>query len=311
MTEWDVAIHGGGAAGLSAGLVLARTGVRVLVIEDRSPRNAPATEMHGVLSRDGMAPSAYLEEGRGEMIRSGGKILAASVTRAERTPAGSFLTVLDDGSEVVSRALVVATGLRDVLPEVAGLDELWGDLVHHCPHCHGAEVRGRSLAVIGGAWREMSVHQAQLMRRYSDRVRFFPNGIDLNETELTELSVIGVTVTPGEVTRVSGTADGEVRVTAAERAYDAGAVFVAPIMRPRLDALQELGLALDERGFLAVDAGGSTSVPGVWAAGNVTDPRAQVVNAAAQGSSAAMGITGWLLAADVAAAVNGEEPRFA
>ncbi|MEB4616404.1 NAD(P)/FAD-dependent oxidoreductase [Leucobacter sp. M11] len=311
MTEWDVAIHGGGAAGLSAGLVLARTGVRVLVIENRSPRNTPAEEMHGVLSRDGFSPSDYLAEGRAEVVRFGGKILAASVVRTERTPDGTFATELDDVSRALSRALVLATGLRDELPPVPGLEELWGEQVHHCPHCHGAELRGRSLAVIGGTWREMSLHQAQLMRRFSDRVRFFPNGIELSEAEHAELTAIGVTVTPGPVSRVHAVAGGEVRIAAADRAYDAGAVFVAPFPRPRLDGVHDLGLALDERGFVAVDAGGSTSVPGVWAAGNVSDPRAQVINAAAQGSSAAIAITGWLLAADVAAAVRGEEPCFA
>ena len=133
---YDVAIVGGGAAGLSAALVLSRARRRVVVLDAGRPRNAPATHMHGFLSRDGMPPDALLAAGLTEVVGYGGEIVTGTVRGAESAGAG-FSVTLDDGRAVAARRLLVATGLTDELPDIPGLRERWGRDVLHCPYCHG------------------------------------------------------------------------------------------------------------------------------------------------------------------------------
>ncbi|WP_434056664.1 NAD(P)/FAD-dependent oxidoreductase [Leifsonia sp. McL0608] len=308
---WDAIVLGGGAAGLSGGIVLARTGARVVVIEDQTPRNAPATHMHGFLSRDGMEPSALLRTGREELVGFGGRSLEAHATHAERHGESEFRVVLKDGSELIAPAMLVATGLRDVLPNIPGAQELWGDLVHHCPHCHGREVAGSRIAVIGGQNAPMSVHQAGLMRRYSEDVAFYTNGIALGDDQRVRLEAIGVALDSTPVVHIGRDSDPKQR--GVELALEDGrhvrhdTAFVAPMMEPRDAAVASLDLVRAEGGpWIDVGSTGRTSMTGVWAAGNISNPRAQVITAAGEGSTAAIDIAGYLLERDLVRAVRGE-----
>jgi thioredoxin reductase len=151
MTQYDVAIIGGGAAGLSAALVLSRARRRVLVVDAGTPRNAPAAHMHGYLSRDGLPPAELLAVGRDEVTRYGGTIVEDSVTDMGSPDGGTgFAVVLADGRRATARRLLVTTGLTDELPDVPGLRERWARDVLHCPYCHGYEVRDQPLGVLGG-----------------------------------------------------------------------------------------------------------------------------------------------------------------
>ena len=140
---------GGGAAGLSAALVLGRARRRVVVIDSGSPRNAPAAHMQGFLSRDGMAPSDLLALGREEVAGYGVAIVAGSAREITSDGASRFRVVLREDRSVHARRLLVATGLRDEIPDVPGLRERWARDVLHCPYCHGFEVRDRKLGVLG------------------------------------------------------------------------------------------------------------------------------------------------------------------
>ncbi|WP_353114633.1 NAD(P)/FAD-dependent oxidoreductase [Microbacterium sp.] len=306
--EWDAIILGGGAAGLSAGIVLARTGVKTVLVDDRTPRNAVAAHMHGFLSRDGMDPAELLQSGRREMIGFGGRILAASAVRAEERAEGGFQVTLDEGSELRAPALLVATGLSDGLPQLPGVRELWGDSVHHCPHCHGREVAGRRIVVIGGDNAMMSVHQAALLRRYSDDVVFCTNGIVLEAGARARLEAVGVVIDPVPVTAVARDprTGGIVLSQGKGRALACDAVFVAPVMEPRAGMVEGLDLVRAAGGWIETGPTGRTSVDGVWAAGNVSNPRAQVITAAGEGSAAAIDMTGFLLERDLGRALTGD-----
>ncbi len=308
-THHDVIIIGAGAAGLSAGLVLARARASVLLLDAGEPRNAPAAHMHGFLTRDGMAPAEFLAVGRREATASGATIEPATVRGIERRDDGGFDVTLAGGTVEVTRTLLVATGLKDELPGIPGVSERWGALVHHCPYCHGYEVRDRSIGVIGGAAREMSLKQAGLLRRYSDRVTLLTNGIELTPAERHYLGAFGIRIVDGTVSRLSGEVDGPVAVSLDDgHSLECEAVFIAPVPRPTDDLLRSLGCEADPRtGLVAVDAAGQTSVPGVWAAGNVVTPSAQVITAAGAGSASAIAINGWLLQQDIVAASAGRQ----
>lgn len=307
---WDSIIVGGGAAGLSAGVVLARAQFATLVVDGGAPRNGPADHMHGYLTRDGMVPGEFVATGRDELTRYGGTLVPASVVDARRAPDGTFELRLDDGRALCARSVLVATGLADVLPGIPGLSERWASEVHHCPHCHGYEVRGRTIAVIGSTTAAVSAHLAALMRRYSSSVVFCVNGIEISADERRRLEAYGVRLLDACVARVVNSADiADGNPVAIE--LDNGetvvceAIFVAPRPVPHDAILTTLGAAKDPvSGLVAVDSHGATNVSGVWAAGNVVNPRAQVIAAAGAASTAAINMTGWLLEHELSAGVS-------
>src|SRR5664279_3110179 len=164
MNRYDVIVIGGGAAGLSAALVLSRARRKVLVVDAGSPRNAPATHMHGYLSRDGMPPAELLAAGRDEVRGYGGEIADGAVTDVVHDGQG-FTGLLASGQRISARRVLVTTGLRDELPDVPGLRDRWARNVLHCPYCHGHEVSDRRLGVVGGT--PGAVRYTQIVRQWT------------------------------------------------------------------------------------------------------------------------------------------------
>ncbi|HLU54349.1 MAG TPA: NAD(P)/FAD-dependent oxidoreductase [Pseudonocardia sp.] len=294
MDSFDVVVIGGGAAGLNAAVVLARARRRVAVVDAGEPRNAPAAHVHGFLSRDGMAPGRLLEVGRAEVVGYGGALVTDRVVRIEP----GFAVLLAGGRALRARRVLVATGLRDELPDVPGLRARWGRDVLHCPYCHGYEVRDRPIGVLG------SLHLGLLLPQWSADTVFFPHRTELSAGEREQLVARGVRIADGEVTGL--VVDGDVLrgVELADgRVVPRSALFVAPRFVPRAELLTGLGCATDDAGRVRTDPTGRTGVPGVWAAGNVVDPRAQVVTAAGAGCAAAIALNADLVQEDVQRAV--------
>jgi thioredoxin reductase len=301
---YDVVVVGGGAAGLSAALVLGRARRRVAVVDAGAPRNAPAALMQGFLSRDGMPPADLLAAGRAEVTGYGVELVGDQVVGIEP----GFFVRLAGGRVLKARRILVATGVRDELPDIPGVRERWGRDLLHCPYCHGWEVRDQPIAVLGS--RPGSVQHAQLVRQWSDDVVFFAHTYDLTSTERVQLEARGVRVVSGEVARLVVEDDRLAGVELVDgRVIARTAVFVRPGNLPRADGLLTgLGCQVDEAGFVTVDATGRTSAFGVWAAGNVVDPRAQVITAAGAGSSAAIAINADLVQEDVERAAATSRP---
>ncbi|MCT9076130.1 NAD(P)/FAD-dependent oxidoreductase [Streptomyces fulvoviolaceus] len=312
MTEtYEVIVIGGGAAGLSAALVLGRARRRTLVVDAGEPRNAPAAHMQGYLSRDGMPPAEFLAVGREEIARYGVELVrdrAVDVTQ-------DFAITLASGSVVHARRLVIATGLKDELPAVSGVAERFGRDVLHCPYCHGWEVRDRAFGVL--ATTPMSVHQALIVSQWSKDVTFFLHTVaeaDLSDDDRRRLSAAGVRVVPGEVEglvieddRLTGVRLAGGTPSGGGTTYDREVLFVAPRAVPQNELLEQLGAELRETPFGAypvLDETGQTTVPGVWAAGNAAGFAEQVINAAGAGYRAAATINGELLMTDLDAAVR-------
>ncbi len=300
---YDVVVIGGGAAGLSAALVLARARRRVLVVDSGAPRNAPAARMHGYLSRDGLPPADLLATGRAEVSEYGGEVVTGEVADVERS-GSRFLVRLADGRRLSARRLLVATGLRDELPDVPGLQARWARDVLHCPYCHGWEVRDQRIGVLGDASPE-SVGYAQIVRQWAADVVLFVPGGTLTEAQRTGLVARAVGIVEEDLARVLVEDDRLVGVeTVAGRVVARDALFVPPRFVPNNDLLVALGCELGDSGWVVKDPTGRTTVPGVWVAGNVANPRAQVITAAGEGSAAAIALNADLVDDDVRAAVD-------
>ncbi|WP_213815507.1 NAD(P)/FAD-dependent oxidoreductase [Glaciihabitans sp. dw_435] len=306
-TSYDVVIVGGGAAGLSAAVALGRSRRSVVVIDAGEPRNAPAAGVHNLLTRDGMSPLELTRVGR-EEARSYGAVVRERTTAigARRDDAG-FVVDLADGSRVRGKRMLVTTGLIDALPEVPGLAERWGRDVIHCPYCHGWEVRDEAIGILGTG--PAAMHQTLMFRQLSQDVTLFVHTAQPPDAEQAEqLAARGIRVVTGEVASVSVANDELDGVVMADGSrHPLRALVVAPSFRARGEILVQLGLEVTETPMGTVvesDAMGQTAVPGVWAAGNVTDLSAQVVSSAAAGLAAGASINADLIAADTRAAVE-------
>ena len=301
--HYDVTVIGGSAAGLSAALVLSRARRSVVVVDSGAPRNAPATYMHGFLSRDGMNPADLLDVGRDEVKGYGGELLPGVV--AELIPKGpqGFWVLLRDGRRLSARRLLVATGLHDELPAIAGLAERWARDVLHCPYCHGHEVADRRLGVLGGP--PGAVRYAQIIRQWSGDVAYFAAPDTLTAADRSELLARNIDIVESPVDGLVVDHDRLVGVRLADgRVVPRDALFVPPRFVPNSALLVGVGCAVDDAGWPMTDGTGRTSVHGVWAAGNVADPRAQVITAAGAGSAAAISINAELVEDDIRRAVD-------
>jgi thioredoxin reductase/SAM-dependent methyltransferase len=313
---YDVVVAGGGAAGLSGALALARARRSVLVVDAGKLRNAPAGHVHNYLARDGTPPAGLVAAGRDEVIRYGGEIVAGSVEAAAKEGDG-FLVTLAGGRSVRARRLLVTTGLVDELPTMPGVAERWGRDVLHCPYCHGWEVRDRRIGVL--ATGPMGVHQAYLWRQWSPHVLLLLHGTAAPGAEEAErLAARAISVVDGEVVGleiVDDTLTG-VRLASGE-VVALDAVVVTPRLTARAGVPESLGLKpvdVEIGGHIVgsqvpADSTGATAVPGVWVAGNVADIRAQVITAAAAGLTAAAAINADLVAEDTRTAVDAYRHR--
>ena len=290
---YDVVVVGGGAAGLSGAVALARSRRSVLVVDAGDPRNAPAGHVHNFLTRDGTPPAELYAAGRAEVTRYGGTVETGRVTALSRDDDGLFRVGIGHRT-VAARRLLVATGVRDELPDVPGLAARWGIDVVHCPYCHGWEVRDQRIGVL--ATGPAAVHQALLFRQLSPHVTLLRHtGPEPDDEQSRQLKARGITIIEEKVEEIEADGTGLTGVRlAGGRRLALDAVVVAPRMAARADLLAPLGLKPAELRVgeysigthIEADPAGATAVPGVWVAGNLADPQAQVIAAAATGLAA-------------------------
>jgi thioredoxin reductase len=280
----DVVVIGGGVAGLAGALSLARARRSVLVVDSGQPRNAPAAHTHGYLTRDGIPPRELVKIGRLEIRGYGGQVVDGTVTALKRLPDGRFRVALADGTEHEARRVLVATGLDDVLPDIAGLRERWGRDVVHCPHCFGWDLRDQPLGVLATGPRAVEI--ALMWRQWSpDIVLFQHTQPPLDDKRL---PARGITVVEGEVVGLEVTND---RLSGVRLRSGEVIARRAVVVEPRFESRRSL-----------VD-GDDTS--GIWFAGNADDVKAGLTQSAASGVTAAVAINADLTDEDTMTAVNG------
>jgi thioredoxin reductase len=296
--SYDVVVVGGGAAGLSGAVALARSRRSVLVVDAGDPRNAPAGHVHNFLTRDGTPPAEIYAVGRAEVARYGGRVETGRVTALSRDGDDDRFRVQIGPRTVTARRLLIASGLRDELPDVPGLADRWGIDVLHCPYCHGYEVRDQRIGIL--ATGPTAVHQALLFRQLSPHVTLLRHtGPVPDDQQHKQLTARGITVVEGLVEEIEADARGltGVRLTDGRR-LPLDAVIVAPFMRARAELLEPLGLKPAEMRigehavgtYIESDPTGATVVPGVWVAGNLANVQAQVITSAAAGLTAGAAI---------------------
>ena len=284
--SYDVVVVGAGPAGLSAALNLARARRRILVLDGNRPRHAATLRSHGFLTRDGIAPLDLRRMGREEVAAyANAEVQFASVQSIEATADGFHVVAQgvrgEPDRDVVTRTVVVASGLTETLPKVANLRAFYGTDLHSCVECDGYEKADAPLALIGET--TDLAEWAILIAQWSSDLIVFTNGTDtVTGPEEAALASAGIRVERGAIAELDGGRDGFTGVRLADGALiPRSGGFVRPQWAAPLGYLEQLSLDRDTDGYVVVDAWGRTSVPGVYAAGDITPPGPQQLIVAA------------------------------
>lgn len=302
--RYDVVVVGGSFAGMQAALTLGRACRSVLVVDGGTPRNAPAAHVHNFYGQDAPTPPQLRATAQAALSEYAVDWKQDIVVAAEPAPEGTgWLVTGALGESWAARAVVLATGLRDELPDVPGVADLWGRDVVACPHCHGWEVRGQPLAQLGiRGMAAKGVERAALLSRWSDDVLLFTDGDELTGDQAARMDAAGVTVLSTPV-RTLVHRDGRLEGLELQdgSTHARRAVFVVTRQHPQTDVADRFGCKPADDGIaVATDPAGRTSVPGVWAAGTAASPSLLAVGAAGHGATVATLLHNDLLEQDLA-----------
>ncbi|HZA96183.1 MAG TPA: NAD(P)/FAD-dependent oxidoreductase [Burkholderiaceae bacterium] len=288
---WDTVIVGGGPAGLSAALVLGRCCRRVLVCDNGQPRNRASKALHGFITRDGIAPSEFLQLAREQLQRyKNVQLVDSEVTDIARESKSLFRVALTDGRFELTRKVLIATGVVDQLPPIPRIDEFWGKSVHQCPYCDGWELRGAPVAVYGK--RTRGLEMARALTAWTSDIALCTDGRSGFSDEVrTHLQRNGIEVIEEKIVELEGE-DGQLQALVFDggRRLPRRALFFDTPSVSRLDLARKLGCQITRKGAVRCGQYEATSVPGVFVAGNLIKDVQLVIVAAAEGTRAAFGI---------------------
>lgn len=280
----DIAIIGGGPAGLQAALTIGRVRRHATLFDDGTYRNATVRHMHNVITHDGTPPADFRAAARRELTAYDTVSVREERVGTVEREGDLFRLTLGSGSVMTAYAVVLATGVRDELPPIPGLQDVWGDLVAQCPFCHAFEFAGRRIGIIGAA---AAAHLSALMGPVAGELLVFAEG-----EEVPDGATVTAPVLSARMTGVERHDDG-LRVTLDDGSTeDVAVLFVMPTLHQSAPFAEQLGLELNPSGAVRIDEFGKTSVDGVMAAGDLAHlpalpkPMASVVMASAAGQMA-------------------------
>ncbi len=307
MDRYDAVIVGGGPGGLSAALMLGRARRNVLLLDGNEPRNAASHASHSFFTRDGSPPLELREVGREQLAPYATVRILDREAVAAGGAAGAFRLRLADGGEVEARKLVLATGVRDILPEIEGFRRLWGRSVFHCPYCDGWEVRDQPWAALAAP--DEVLPYAEILSNWTRDLVVLTNGAgDVDPDVERQLTAMGIPVRTEAIARLDGEGDQLRRIVfVSGEPLNRSVLYHRPRQEPRTALATHLGCSLVEKGIpglIEVDAIQQTTVPGVFAVGDVTTPLQQIAIAASTGLTAGSMINHHLVHEDVAARIG-------
>jgi thioredoxin reductase len=286
---YDIAIIGGGPAGLSAGLVLARCLRKVVVIDDGNQRNLRSHGLHGFITRDGIKPEKFLSRGRDELLHYGAEFIPDVVTDAEKLN-DHFELTLSENNKVLSKKILIATGIKDNLPPLPGIDEMYGISVFHCPYCDGWESRDKRIAVYANS--KAAYVLSSSLKTWSDKVFIVSDGKHrIRERERNILKRNNISIYPDPIKTLIGR-NGRLEEIVFNNgsSIEADALFFSAPQYQKSVLAEKLGCRLSSKGFILFDKKQSTNIKGLFVAGDAAHDMKFVIVAAAEGAKAGIAI---------------------
>lgn len=296
-TQFDVIIIGAGSAGLSAALTLGRARKRTLVCGSGTPRNAPSHHAYNFFTRDGAGPIELLRIGQEQLTPYESVQFQPEAVIEARKKGREFEVTLESSTQIRARSLLLATGIVDELPDIPGLQSLWGISALHCPYCHGWEVQDQAIALYGKG--QVGFDLCQLIKGWSDDLVLCTNGTsDLTQEQQALLDKHNIPVREEKIARFEGK-DGHLDtiIFADGQRLARTAMYLRPLQRQRSELPKQLGCDI-ENDFVRVNDFGQTSVPGVYAAGDMITPMQSLSHSAFSGTRAGALLNHELLAED-------------
>ncbi|RYY98339.1 MAG: NAD(P)/FAD-dependent oxidoreductase [Chitinophagaceae bacterium] len=289
MELFDCIIIGGGPAGLNAAVVLGRCRRTVLLFDTEKYRNRWSHGMHNYLTRDHVPPAEFLRLCAPELEKYGVQKLKKMIVRATRNHDDVFEVTDSEGTMYFSKKLLVATGLRDNLPELEGFREMYGKSVFHCPYCDGWEVQDKQLAVYAKA--KDGSELAMALKTWTDQVTYFTDGARIKPGTREYLEACGVTIITEPLEKLVGD-DGQIRAVrlrdGSERSCDA--LFFVNGFTQQCDLAEAFGCNVGRKGAVITNRQQQTNIPGLYVAGDAARDVHFVVVAAAEGAKAGVNI---------------------
>ena len=286
---YDVIVIGGGPAGLNAAMILGRSRRKVLLFDSGEPRNRWARNMNGFLSSDGVNPRDFIQKGRAELAKYEVEIRDIKVKHATYSK-GQFIVNDAEGTVYHSKKLLIATGLKDKLPQVEGIENFYGQSVHHCPYCDGWENRDKAIAVYGKG--RDGIGQALAMKNWSSNVTLYTDGTQNLRTQDVELlKRNGVAYNTERIVRLEGE-DGQLQfvVTNGGKRHPQDAMFFSTGTEQQSPLGEQLGCEFTSKGVIKTRRLQQSNIPGLYVAGDAARDVQMVIVAAAEGARAGVAI---------------------
>lgn len=286
----DVVVIGGGPAGMSAALVAGRGRKQVLLVDEEKPRNAVTNEAHAFLTRDGIKPEDFRAKGRSDLLRYPTiSIKKDKILSIEKMLEDYFELTTESGEIIHAKSIVLATGVKETLPDVKEIENYYGSSIFSCPFCDGWEMKDRSLVLIAESIQ--ALHMTKLLKNWTDDLIVATNGktvldadqkkvLEINHIRLIEEKIIELKGTAGELRSVVFESGEEINRTGG---------FCTTVLENNLPFIEQLGIEVNEAGFIITDIMGHTNIKGIYAAGEITGP-SQLIVSASQGHMAGAGI---------------------
>lgn len=282
---YDVIIIGGGPAGLNAALVLGRSRRSVLICDNNDQRNIKSKEMHAFLSRDGINPAEFLDISRQEVMKYDIQRETMKIIEAKKN--GEVFEVINERNEkYYSRKILIATGIKDNIPDIPGMDKLYGISIHHCPYCDGWEVRDKSIAVYAKGKAAFALTRS--LKTWSNNIILCTDGpTELSLEEKLVLNSLGVRIIRDKIKQLEGE-NGHLKkiIFSNSKFIECDALFFSTGHRQKSNLAEQLGCKFSRKGHIITNIKQKTGVEGVFAAGDAAKDIQFVVVAAAEGAKA-------------------------
>lgn len=284
--QFDAIIVGGSYSGLSAAMALGRSMRKVLIIDSGNPCNKQTPRSHNFITHDGEKPADISQKAKEQVLNYPTVAFLSDLAVNGRKIPDGFTITTQSGISVTGRKLIVATGVKDIIPEIKGFSECWGISVIHCPYCHGYEFKGKKTAIMANG--DRAFHVTSLVNNLTDKITILTNGkADFKEEHLQKLKkhAIEIIETPlTEIGHTNGYVKNVVFSDGNKLIFDA--VYAAIPFQQHSDIPVGLGCELTEMGHVKTDSFQKTTVSGIYACGDNSSPMRSVANAVAAGNIA-------------------------